>query len=172
MFDPLPLRNPPWLRDQTEYVAELLGMHSLPAHIHEVVAAFAIYQLTLSYLSPLITQLFFAEKFARLNKRTQFNWHVHVVAFVQSIIVCVLALWVVVYDKERPHMNTWQERVFGYTGSLGLVQAFAAGYFVWDLYICVRFYSLYGFGMLAHAIGALTVYSLGFVSPRKPATRL
>jgi hypothetical protein len=58
----------------------------------------------------------------------------------------------------------WRERVYGYSGGEGLVQSFAAGYFVWDLYVCVRYYSLFGFGMLAHAVTSQAVYSGGFVS--------
>ncbi len=27
----------------------------------------------------------------------------------------------------------WEQRIWGYSGAMGLVQAFAAGYFVWDL---------------------------------------
>jgi TLC domain len=59
----------------------------------------------------------------------------------------------------------WQERVYGYTGGTALIQAFATGYFVWDLYICIRYFKLFGPGMLAHAISALNVYSGGYVSP-------
>lgn len=57
-----------------------------------------------------------------------------------------------------------QERVYGYTGASGLIVAFAVGYFVWDLMITLQHLRMFGVGMLFHAVSALCVYSLGFVS--------
>jgi hypothetical protein len=66
------------------------------------------------------------------------------------------------YDEERKNM-TAQERVWGYTGGTGLVEATGLGYFVYDLWITLQNLSMFGFGMLFHAISALTVFSFGFV---------
>ena len=55
-------------------------------------------------------------------------------------------------------------RVFGYTGAGGMIQGFAAGYFLWDLVICCKHVAVFGWGLLAHAVAALMVFSLGFVS--------
>ena len=87
----------------------------------------------------------------------------HIVSFVQSTLICVLALWVMFHDEERSEMN-WLGRVHGYTGAGGLIQAFAGGYFLWDLFITVQHINVFGLGMLAHAVSALFVFSLGFVS--------
>lgn len=57
----------------------------------------------------------------------------------------------------------WKERVWGYTGGGGMIQALAAGYFLWDLQICIRYLKVFGWGMLMHAVAALVVFSLGFV---------
>lgn len=56
-----------------------------------------------------------------------------------------------------------RERVHGYTGGAGLIQAFAGGYFLWDLVVTVQHVGVFGVGMLFHAICALCVFSLGFV---------
>lgn len=56
------------------------------------------------------------------------------------------------------------ERVYGYTGAGGLIQALAAGYFLYDLIICTVYIKIFGVGMLFHAISALWVFSFGFVS--------
>ena len=66
-------------------------------------------------------------------------------------------------DGERKTQE-WEERVFGYTGAGGMIQGFAAGYFLWDLVICIRHLAVFGWGLLAHAVAALVVFSLGFVS--------
>lgn len=65
-------------------------------------------------------------------------------------------------DKERSNMN-WEERIWGYTGAAGMIQALAAGYFVWDLVVTSLNFDVFGLGTLAHAVAALIVYSLGFV---------
>lgn len=59
----------------------------------------------------------------------------------------------------------WEERVWGYTGAGGMVQALAAGYFLWDLGICVKHFRVFGVGLFAHAVAALVVFSFGFVRP-------
>lgn len=66
-------------------------------------------------------------------------------------------------DKERESM-TIGERVYGCTGALGLIQAFAAGYFLYDLIVSTVYIKMFGIGMLFHAISALWVFSFGFVS--------
>lgn len=57
-----------------------------------------------------------------------------------------------------------RERVWGYTGASGMVQGFAAGYFLWDLAICAGSVDVHGPGALLHAASALAVSLLGFVS--------
>jgi hypothetical protein len=58
----------------------------------------------------------------------------------------------------------WRERVWGYTGAAGMIQGMATGYFLWDLCITGMHVGVFGWGMLAHALSALTVFSFGFVS--------
>ena len=164
MFDPLPLRNPPWLTALITPVSEYFNIPTLTPHIHEVLFAFALYQFTLVYVSPVVSTVLFPNSYPKLSPRTRFNWDVHVVSFVQAVLVCGLAFYIMIKDTERAAMG-WQERVWGYDGALGLNQAFGCGYFLWDLYICARYVSMFGPGMLAHAISALAVYSFGFVSP-------
>lgn len=58
----------------------------------------------------------------------------------------------------------WEERVWGYTGGGGMIQGFAAGYFLWDLGICSWNLDVFGWGLWIHAVAALVVFSFGFVS--------
>ncbi|KAL8945503.1 MAG: hypothetical protein Q9222_007946, partial [Ikaeria aurantiellina] len=101
----------------------------------------------------------FPSIYPSLPRRTQLNWDVHVVSLVQSVFVCAAAIWVILVDEERKAMD-WKERVWGYDGGGGMIQAFAAGYFLWDLQICVRYLGIFGWGMLMHAVSALIVFSL------------
>jgi hypothetical protein len=80
-----------------------------------------------------------------------------------SIFICSIALWVLLKDEGRRTMNA-EERIWGYTGAMGMTQAFAAGYFAWDTWASALYLEVTGPGALAHAVSALVVSSLGFVS--------
>ncbi|KAJ9316781.1 hypothetical protein DTO271D3_2914 [Paecilomyces variotii] len=160
MLDPLP-PPPQWLRSYTEPWAAYLNLPTLTEHIHEVIGSFLVYQFIHSFVSPLLSARLFPSIYPKLNPRTKLNWDVHVVSLVQSVLINVVALWVMFADQERKAMNPG-ERVYGYTGGCGLVQALAAGYFVYDLIISTVHLDIFGIGMLFHAVSALWVFSLGF----------
>jgi len=163
MLDPF-LQNPGFLSALTTPLARTFNLTTLPLHFHEVLIAFAFYHFINSYGSPWVSRRLFPNVYPNFNKRTKLNWDVHAVSFVQSCLINVLALWVMWTDEERKNMD-WRGRVWGYTGAGGMIQGFAAGYFLWDLCISAVHVDIFGWGMLAHAIAALIVFSLGFVSP-------
>lgn len=163
MHDPFPIPSPAWLTELVTPLAEFLKLYTLPLHIHEILIAALSYQFICAVLSPFFSTFFFPQIYSSLPRRTRLNWDVHFVSMVQSITINSLALWVMWVDKERGRM-TWDERIWGYDGAGGMIQGFAAGYFLWDLIVCVRWLDLFGWGMLAHAISALVVFSVGFVS--------
>ncbi|KAJ5525008.1 hypothetical protein N7494_011658 [Penicillium frequentans] len=160
MLDPL---GPPpaWLREFTKPYALLLDSPTLTEHVHEVFLAFAFYQFIHSVVSPVLSPILFPQSYSKLSARTKLNWDIHVVSLVQSIVINSLALWVMFVDDERNSMSPL-ERVFGYTGACGLIQALAVGYFVYDLIVSTIYVKMFGIGTLFHAISALWVFSLGF----------
>ncbi|KAK2750936.1 hypothetical protein FQN57_000010 [Myotisia sp. PD_48] len=160
MLDPIP-PPPRWLQRWAEPMAESLSLPTLPYHIHEIILSFAFYQFTQSVVSPWLSAHLFPSFYLNFPKRTKLNWDIHVVSLVQSTLITVLALWVMFVDQERKSM-TAGERVYGYSGACGLIQAMATGYFVWDLIISTRYINLFGVGMWFHAASALWVFSLGF----------
>ncbi|KAI9691948.1 MAG: hypothetical protein M1820_009656 [Bogoriella megaspora] len=161
MLDPFPLPSPGPLQRLTQPLAHLLSLPTLPLHIHEVLFAVLLYHLVNTRFSPWISHKFFPRTYSSLNARTRINWDVHVVSMVQSLLINTLALWVIWTDDERGAMST-TGRIYGYTGACGLVQAFATGYFLWDFILCALHIDVFGFGLLAHAVSALLVFSLGF----------
>ena len=163
MHDPFPIPPPPLLVKLSTPLADLLYLPTLPFHIHEILLATFSYHFICTTISPYISRRLFPKIYPKLNARTQLNWDVHVVSLVQSVWICAAALWVMRKDKQRQGMQ-WEARVFGYTGAGGMIQGFAAGYFLWDLCICAMHVAVFGWGLLAHAIAALMVFSLGFVS--------
>lgn len=171
MLDPFPVPPPQLLVQTTTPLASALALPTLPLHIHELLFATLTYHLICAYLSPILSRRLFPTIYPNLPRRTRLNWDVHVVSLFQSIFVCAAALWVMAVDDERRHMD-WKERVWGYTGGGGMIQAFATGYFLWDLQICLRYFGVFGIGLLMHAVAALVVFSLGFVrSPSSPSPR-
>ena len=163
MLDPFPFSPPPLLTRLIEPFAGYFSLSTLPLHIHELLFATLAYHLICTVVSPVLSARLFPTVYPTLPPRTKLNWDVHVVSLTQAVAINGLALWVMWVDTERGGMG-WEERVWGYDGAGGMIQGFAAGYFLWDLIICVRFLEVFGWGLLAHAVAALVVFSLGFVS--------
>lgn len=175
MIDPFPIAPPRALLELVQPVAESLGLPTLGLHFHEVLFAFGLYTIVGSVVSPAISPRICPNVYPKLNKRTRLSWDVHVVSLVQSILISVLSLYSIFCDEERKELRlraNWEARVWEYTGMGGLLQSFALGYFVWDLIMCAMHVDIFGWGMLAHAVSAVSVFALGYVrlSPRRFST--
>lgn len=164
MLDPFP-PPPRWMQAAVEPLADYLSLPALPLHIHEVVFFFGFYQVLQSVISPWLSNKYFGAAYSKFPRRTKLNWDIHVVSLVQSTLVTAVALWVMAVDEERKGM-AWGERVYAYSGACSLVQAMATGYFMWDLIVCTLHIRLFGVGLFFHAVSALSVYGLGYVSIR------
>ena len=166
------------IRAYAEVFAEQAALPFVPQHTHQVLGALAVYHLIFQVLSPVFSRLLIPSYYNKFPRRTQVNWDVHVVSFVQSSFICALALWGMYTDGDRLVAAAAAGdagalyRIFGYTVNGGAVQAYATGYFIWDLIICVYYVDIMGLGFVAHAVSALAVYSLGFVCPPHPLARL
>ncbi|KAK4240708.1 TLC domain-containing protein [Achaetomium macrosporum] len=161
MRDPFPFPPIPALSRAIEPFAERFSMPTLPYHIHEVIGAALLYTLIQTVVSPVLSNKLFPQHYPRYHRAKKANWDTHVVSLVQSLIINGLALWVMFVDEERSSMDH-EQRIWGYTGACGLVQALAAGYFVWDVGITLLNLDIFGLGLLAHGVSALAVYTLGF----------
>ncbi|KAG9186525.1 hypothetical protein G6011_09633 [Alternaria panax] len=159
MRDPLP---PPLLLVQaSKSFADKLSLNTLPYHVHEILLGFLGYHFILHVLSPTISQLVCPKTYNGFNKRTRLNWDIHCVSMIQAVFICAAALWVIFEDEQRHEMD-WRGRLWGYTPASGMVQGFAAGYFLWDLQISAQYIHIAGVSSLIHAIGALAVTCIGF----------
>lgn len=168
MQDPFPIQPIPWLQDAVQPVAGLFGFQTLPLHIHEVLAGCLLYGFIYYPLAPVLSAVLFPQAYPQLPHRRKVSWHAHCVSLFQSCMINVVALWVMFVDDERKAMGQ-EERIWGYSGASGMVQGLAAGYFLWDLIVTARNMDVFGLGTLAHAVSALLVYSLGFVSSLRPS---
>lgn len=162
MRDPF-FKPPPALVQAAQPLANSLALRTLPLHVHEILPAFCVYQFFESAVSPPLSRYLFPKYYPKLSKRSRHNWDIHVVSLVQSCLINGAAFWVLYADKEKSRMN-WKERVWGYTGAIGMIQGFTTGYFIWDFVTCAKDVGMHGPGALAHSISALAVSLLGFVS--------
>ena len=161
MIDPLP-KPPIFVRDAVQTVADATGLRTLPLHVHELILSFAFYMIMNNYVAPILSSTLFSRAYSKFSARTKLNWDIHIVSLVQSSVICSLAFWIILADEDRRSMDAY-ERIWGYSGATGMVQALAAGYFAWDVWVSSRNLHILGLGSLAHAIGALIIVSLGFV---------
>jgi hypothetical protein len=160
MRDPLP--PPSLLVQASKPLAEKLSLMTLPYHVHEILLGFLGYHFILYVVSPALSNLVFPKAYNGFHQRTRLNWDIHWVSMIQSLFICAAALWVTVKDEQRHEMD-WRGRLWGYTPASGMVQGFAAGYFLWDLQVSAQYIHISGPSALIHAIGALAVTCIGFV---------
>jgi len=161
MRDPFPLPPISWLSQLVKPLADRLNLPTLPLHVHEVALSAILYSFIFWPVSPFLSNWLAPKYYSGLSRKKKLNWDAHVVSMVQSCLINAVALWVIWADEERGQMD-WEERIWGYTGACAMVQALAAGYFVWDLFVTGLNLDVFGIGTLAHAIAALLVYTLGF----------
>jgi hypothetical protein len=160
MLDPFP--PPSWMRDAVEPLAHKLHLHTLTLHIHEVLFSYAVYVVINSVLSPYISARLLPATYAQFPPRTKLQWNLHVTSLINATFLSIAILYVLYADKDRLNA-TWEDRLWGYTGAGGLVQALSAGYFLWDVQVCFRNVAILGVLDPLHAAVGLCVSLLGFV---------
>ena len=166
MRDPFPIPAPAWMIRLVQPLTDYLSLPALALHTHEILFAFLLYHFSCAFVSPFLSSRICPKVYKNLNKRNRLNWDVHVVSFFQSCLICGMAFWLMFYDEERKELrdrDRWEGRIWEYTGAGGLCQSFGMGYFLWDAVLCAWHFDVFGPGMLAHALSALTVFSFGYV---------
>ncbi|RDW77859.1 hypothetical protein BP5796_05711 [Coleophoma crateriformis] len=142
-------------------VATSLSLPALAPHLHEVFIGWAVYHVLDRYVSPALSRLLFPRTYGSIDARTRINWDMRVAALTQAVCVSALAVWIKYVDQEVAAMDG-KQRLYGYSGGIGMVQGFAAGYFLWDLSVCLTHYRLLGPETLVHATSALVMILLAF----------
>ncbi|KAF2099769.1 DUF887-domain-containing protein [Rhizodiscina lignyota] len=142
-------------------VANYLGLSTLPLHVHEIVLSFVVYEILFKVASPVLSRHFWPKTYNAFNRRTRINWDSRVTSQIQQAVILSLVIYTILTDPERTG-TTWQTRLWGYNGITGLVQALAAGYFLWDVHISSVHMDVMGADSLAHATGWLLITLIGF----------
>lgn len=121
------------------------------SHLHEIVYSFLFYQVVFFYVAPRINSLLFGSHYTGLkNKKAKIDFDVHTVSMFQ----CVVS-FAVIYPILFLSVNL--DVVDYYDHACSLAAAVSAGYFIWDLTVCLKYFSLYGIEFTAHACVSLYV---------------
>lgn len=143
-------------------VANYLNLQTFPFHADQVLVTAGIYQALFSFGASPISRLLAPKTYQSLSSGTRMNWNMRVVSFLQSIFISGAALKVIFTDPTR--INTGPlDRLWGYSAQAGSVQAYAAGYFLYDIYVSYRCMSASGPSGVVHGVCAFLVTMLGFV---------
>ncbi|KAF1944924.1 hypothetical protein EJ02DRAFT_339826 [Clathrospora elynae] len=163
MLDSFPV--PALLRDASTPLANFLHLRTLPLHIHQVLISYFAYTCIDSILSPYLSARLIPATYDKFPRRTKVQWNMHVTAFINATLLSLAALWVIFHDEERSRLGeTWEGRIWGYTGIGGMVQALGAGYFLWDVQVCILNLGIGAVGGLdlLHASVGLAISMMGF----------
>lgn len=153
----LPPTTMPLLEEQLKPWFESLGLASLTYHWHIILlsslACNFILQTSVA-LSPLV----FPKAYPKLQGFKRANWDIHIVSMVHCVTI-VLGALPMLWDPEL-----LQDKVFGYSSWAGNVYAIACGYFLWDIFISIKYWKEQGIWFVFHGICSFAAYILSFVS--------
>jgi len=86
------------------------------------------------------------------------NWDIRVASTVHALIVGTAALWLI--NTSSPAQLS-QASLYSNRFSVGTVIALSAGYFIWDSYVCIHLFGVYGAGYLLHGLLTALLYTNG-----------
>jgi len=90
------------------------------------------------------------------------KWSHTINSFVHAIFVCTVGSWILLADIDNISQS-FETRLFGYSLTYGSLFSVSLGYFIWDIYICMTCWKIYGPSFLAHAVMAFTGILFSFV---------
>lgn len=119
-------------------------------HLHEIIYSFIFYQLVSTYLAPLVNKIVFGDRYIKIaDQELKIDFDIHIVSMVQACVSLYILWPVLTLPLTSYNIATYQNDY------CSMVTSLSAGYFIWDLIVCLRYFKVYGFQYLIHAIFAL-----------------
>lgn len=119
-------------------------------HLHEIVYAFLFYQAISSFISPIVNRLIFGQRYTSIkDEKLKIDFDIHVVSMVQALLSIYIVWPVLTLPVSNNNLATYQNDY------CSMISALSAGYFVWDLIVCLKYIHIYGYQYLIHAVVAL-----------------
>ncbi|CCC71346.1 hypothetical protein NCAS_0H00360 [Naumovozyma castellii] len=124
------------------------------SHAHEIFYSFVFYNVCHQIVAPILNRMFFRSHYSSIkDKYVKVDFDVHTVSMIQAA-VSLFIIWPTLFLPNNLNVVT-------YHGPLtSMVASLTIGYFLWDLLVCIRYFRVYGFEFLAHAVGSLYVMLL------------
>eukprot|EP00472_Partenskyella_glossopodia_P004392 CAMPEP_0197515864 /NCGR_PEP_ID=MMETSP1318-20131121/848_1 /TAXON_ID=552666 /ORGANISM="Partenskyella glossopodia, Strain RCC365" /LENGTH=254 /DNA_ID=CAMNT_0043064335 /DNA_START=173 /DNA_END=937 /DNA_ORIENTATION=- len=137
-----------------------------------IILSFLFWTWLQKWFSPWISRRYFAERYAKLIegakgqgeeakklKKKLVDWDARIPGFLHGALASALSIYCCFYDEAmmadplRATSNAWLVTV-----------SVAAGFFAWDLYLCVSHFSVFGMEFVIHASFCLVTYLIcGYV---------
>lgn len=134
---------------------------SLWDHLPAVIFFYLVFAFA-SAIGRLLASVLMREKLRHMDRKTRFktriSWAHHSVAFVNAVITAYLAVQEVVRIWDRP-LNVGTHN---YYPEVARLLSVGVGYFIWDVLICLKHYSIYSPAFLLHGIMALIALVISF----------
>ncbi|CCF55762.1 hypothetical protein KAFR_0A03270 [Kazachstania africana CBS 2517] len=120
-------------------------------HLHEIVISFIFYNLLASYVAPKLNSLIFKRSYNDIkNKKSKIDFDIHTVSMFQAFISLYI-LYPTLFLPVNLDITSYHDDLSS------MVAALSIGYFLWDLSICIKHFSLYGIEFTAHALASLYI---------------
>lgn len=123
-------------------------------HLHEIIGSFVFYQVVNAYIAPWLNKAIFKSHYTSIDdEKVRVNFDIHTVSNIQ----CLISFYTIAPILLLP---VGLDIVMYHDELCSMVSALTMGYFLWDCYICVKHFKLYGFEFLAHALSSLYVFTV------------
>lgn len=87
------------------------------------------------------------------------DWDSRVVSFVHCIIIIPLAAFTLMDESIR------RDHATGYSDTWLLCNTVAAGFFIWDTFVCLKHFKTFGISFVIHAVLCMAAYVLCSLAP-------
>lgn len=111
-----------------------------------------------------LSSLLLKDKLAQLDKKARkklkISWAHHIVAFLNAIISSSMALHYILFiNKDK---DSFTAGTHDYFPEVARILSVGVGYFIWDVQICIKYYSIYGAAFALHGVMALVALVISF----------
>lgn len=130
-------------------------------HLPAALFFYAIFALA-SGFGRFISTIVLKEKLKQLDpkarKKLRVSWAHHIVAFLNAVISSSMALHYIL-KIQTDHYSTGTHT---YYPEVARILSVGVGYFIWDVQICFKYYSIYGAAFALHGVMALVALIISF----------
>lgn len=121
-------------------------------HAHEIVGSFIFYQIAYLYVAPWINKVIFGQRYLSIrDKKVRINFDIHMVSNIQCAVT-FYSIAPTLFLSMSLNVVTYHDHLSS------MAAALSVGYFLWDVFICIRYFKLYGLEFLGHALSSLYVF--------------